>query len=62
MADIAQANWDAMRMIYNDGDPTLPMVTRERTCLFHWCASLDKVTKKYIKPSLQFQDKPLYKD
>ena len=44
MADIAQANWDAMRMIYNDGDPTLPMVTRERTCLFHWCASLDKVT------------------
>ena len=51
MIDNAQVNWNAVRMIYGDGDPTLSMVARERT------ASLDKVTQKYIKPSLQFQDK-----
>jgi hypothetical protein len=44
-----------VKAIYGDGDPSLPMVARERTCLFHWSASLDKVTHKYIKPSLQFQ-------
>ena len=49
-------------MNYCDGDPPLPMVTRERTCFFHWFASLDNVTQKYIKPSLQFQHKQLYKD
>jgi len=38
------------------------MVARERTCLFHWSASLDKVTQKYIKPSLQFQHKQICKD
>ena len=38
------------------------MVARERTCLFHWYASLDKVTKKYIKLSLQFQQKQICKD
>ena len=62
MADNAQANWNAVRMIYGDGDPILPMVARERTCLFHWFASLDKVTQKYIKLSLQFQYKQLCKD
>ena len=62
MADNAQANWNAVRMVYGDGDPSLPMVARERTCLFHWSASLDKVTQKYIKPSLQFQHKQICKD
>ena len=38
------------------------MVGRERTCLFHWSQSLDKVTQKYIKTSLQFQHKQLCKD
>ena len=51
MTDNAQVNWNAVRMIYGDGDPTLSMVVRERT------TSLDKVTQKYIKLSLQFQHK-----
>ena len=51
-----------MRAIYRDGDPSLPMVAREHICLFHWSASLDKVTQKYIKPSLQFQHKQICKD
>jgi hypothetical protein len=62
MADSAQANWNAVKTIYGDGDPNLPMVARERTCLFHWSVSLDKVTQKYIKPSLQFQHKQICKD
>jgi hypothetical protein len=57
MADSAQTNWNAVRAIYEDGDPSIPMVAREHTCLFHWSASLNKVTQKYIKPSLQFQHK-----
>ena len=57
----AQANWNAVRTIYRDDDPSLPMVTRERTYLFYWSASLDKVTQKYIKPSLQFQHKQICK-
>jgi hypothetical protein len=62
MADSAQANWNAVREIYGNGDPSLPMVARERTCLFHWFASLDNVTQKYSKPSLQFQHKQIWKD
>ena len=54
MVDSAQANWNAVKAIYKDGDPSLSMVAREHTCLFHWYASLDKVTQKYIKPSIQF--------
>ena len=38
------------------------MVGRERTCRFYWSQSLDKVTQKYIKTSLQFQHKQLCKD
>ena len=35
MIESAQANWNAMTMIYGDGDLTLPMVARECTCLYH---------------------------
>ena len=62
MDDSAQANFNAMRTIYEDGDSSLPMVSRERRCLFHWFASLDKMIQKYIKPSLQFQHKQICKD
>ena len=62
MANNAQANWNAMRKIYEDGDPSLPMVVHGCVCLFHWFASLDKVTKKYIKPSLQFEHNQICKD
>jgi hypothetical protein len=36
MADSAQANWNAIRVIYGSGDATIPMKDQERTCLFHW--------------------------
>ena len=62
MADSPQANWNEVRTIYGDGDPSLSMVAHERTCLFHWSTSLDKVTQKYIKPFLQFQHKQICKD
>ena len=35
MADSAQANWNAMRIVYGGGDPAIRMENRERTCLFH---------------------------
>ena len=62
MVDSAQANWNAVKTIYGDGDSSLSMVARERTYLFHWSANLDKVPQKYIKPSLQFQHKQICKD
>ena len=62
MADNAQVNWNAVRTIYRDGSLSLPMVVHERTCLFLWSTSLDKVTQKYIKPSLQFEHKQIWKD
>ena len=42
--------------------PNLPMVGHERTCLFHWSLSFDKMIQKYIKASLQSQHKQLCKD
>jgi hypothetical protein len=62
MADNAHAIWNAVRKIYGENDPNLPMVGRECTCLFHLSQSLDKVTQKYIKTSLQFQHKHLCMD
>jgi hypothetical protein len=35
MADSAQANWNAVRIVYGSGDPKVPMENRERNCLFH---------------------------
>ena len=62
MADNVQANWNAVRKIYGEGDPSVPMVGRARTCLFHWSQKLDKVMQNYIKAALQFQHKQLCKD
>ena len=65
MADSAQANWNAVRIIYGSGDPKIPMEGRERTCYFHWAQSLEKHTKQYIVHELQDQHKKLcmqYKD
>ena len=39
MADSAQANWNAIRIVYGGGDPKVPMVGRERVCFFHWTQS-----------------------
>jgi hypothetical protein len=35
MADRAQANWNALRVIYDSGDATILMKNQERTRLFH---------------------------
>jgi hypothetical protein len=35
MADSTQANWNAIRVIYDSGDAAIPMKDKERTCLFH---------------------------
>ena len=55
MADSAQANWNAVRIIYGSGDATEKMVDKERTCLFHWMQSLEKHTKADIRQDLQSQ-------
>jgi hypothetical protein len=36
MADSAQANWNAVRIIYDNGKKDDRMDDRERTCQFHW--------------------------
>jgi hypothetical protein len=35
MADSAQVNWNAVKVIYDSGDATIPMKDQERMCLFH---------------------------
>ena len=59
MADSAQANWNAVRIVYGSGDPKVPIEGRERTCYFHWTQSLEKHTKQYVKHNLQDQHKHL---
>ena len=61
MADSAQANWNAVRIVYGGGDPTVPMEELERTCLFHWRQSLEKHTKADIRGDLQEQHRQLCK-
>jgi hypothetical protein len=44
MADSAQANWNAVRIVYGSSDPKVPMENREHTCLLHWTTSLKRHT------------------
>ena len=53
MADSAQANFNAVRIVFGSGDPKIPMENRERTCQFHWKMALERHTKQLIKPELQ---------
>ena len=55
MADIAQANWNAVRIIYSLGDVNIPIEDRDRICLFHWTQSLKKLTKANIRLNIQEQ-------
>jgi hypothetical protein len=55
MADSAQANWNAVWVIYGSGDAAIPMKNQERTCLFHWIQSLEKHIKANIRADLQDQ-------
>jgi predicted 2-oxoglutarate/Fe(II)-dependent dioxygenase YbiX len=59
MADSAQANWNAIRVLYDSGDATILMKNQERTCLFHWIQSLEKHTKVDICIDLQDQHRQL---
>jgi hypothetical protein len=47
MADSAQANWNAVCIVYGCGDLKFPMENRERT----WITFLQCHIQKYIKPS-----------
>jgi hypothetical protein len=59
MVDSAQANWNAICIVYGSNDQTQPMVDKECTCYFHWTQSMDKHTKQYIKPELHERHKAL---
>ena len=48
MADSAQTNWNAVRIMYGNGNPADHMEDQERTCFFHWSQSLEKHNKQYI--------------
>ena len=62
MADSAQANWNAVRIVYGSGDPSVKMINRERTCLFHWATSMKQHTDRLIKRELQAQHIRLCRD
>ena len=62
MADNAQANWNAVDIVYGSGDPSVRMDNRERTCLFHWTQSMEKHTKADIPADLQGQHRRLCKE
>jgi len=61
MADSAQANWNAMRIVYGLGEIGILMENQERTCLFHWTQSMENHTKSDIQADLQDQYKLLCK-
>ena len=61
MVDSAQANWNAVRVIYGSGDATVPIKDQERTCLFHWAQFLEKHTKADIHADLQYQHHQFYR-
>jgi hypothetical protein len=62
MADSAQANRNAVWVIYGSGDASIiPMKDHERTCLFQWIQSLEKHTKADIRADLQDQHRLLCK-
>ena len=60
MCDNAQAKFDVVRIVYGIGDPYVPMVDREKTCLFHLATSMHKHTKKLIAKEFQNQHIRLY--
>ena len=52
MADVAQANWRAVRTVFNGG-PNNVMVGQERSCSFHWEQSMQQHAKNCILPHSQ---------
>jgi len=59
MANNTQINWNAVKIVYGLEDPSIRMVDKECTCLFHWIQSLDKHTNQLIRLELQNEHKAL---
>jgi hypothetical protein len=53
MCDSAQTNFNAVRILFGSGDPTVPIENKEKTCQFHWRMSLERHTKQLIRLDLQ---------
>jgi hypothetical protein len=51
MVNNTQANWNMVKIVYGSRDPSVRMVGKECTCLFHWIQSLNKHTKQLINLS-----------
>ena len=62
MANSAQANWNAVRIVYGSGDPAVRIQGRERTCLFHWTQLMEKHTMADIRVDLQSLHRQLCKE
>lgn len=58
MADEAQANWRAVRTVFNGG-PENRMEDQERSCLFHWEQSVHNHAKACIAPHCQEEFKSM---
>jgi hypothetical protein len=52
MINSRQANWNVILIVYGSGDPSEPMVNKERTCYFHWIQFMERHTKQQIKPEM----------
>jgi hypothetical protein len=59
MADSAQANWNAVRVVYGNGNKEDQMEDRERTCQFHWTQSMVLHTEKHVAEELWDQHKKM---
>ncbi len=59
MAHSTYASQNAVRIIYDSGDPNKSMVDKKLTYFFHWSQSMDIHTKEQIKPELQNKHRKL---
>jgi hypothetical protein len=57
MANNAQTNWSAMRIIYSSGDANETMINREWICQIHSNQLMGKHTKHQIKLKMWEQHK-----
>ena len=62
IANRDEANWEAVRVIYGNGDPNCKLVGRERCLDMDWTGSLERLTLENIQPNSQELHKKLCKD
>jgi len=58
MVDNTQANWNAIKIVYGSRYPSVRMIDKECTCLFHYTQSFNKHIKLLIKH--EFQDQHIF--